>query len=691
MHLVWDKRIFPRAVRFWKRMMSNKHREEPGIDFLLAYNGLFWTLVSLAEAGWFLFFRRGLWTPPLLIAACAAIFSCAAFAPFLLPARWREKCSARLFVYPLLSLAVLASPLLTWRFHSWSVCGYGLLALVALLRALPKLKAIRRSQVFLLLILVPLISAYLFLLINQTDYANVFAPEQALLGKIRKDTYYASSIAYMIQNYGVPSTGLDGLMRLHYHTGSHTWLAMLGRIAGTPPLFSYPIGLFLILVPAQFFALILAGICAAKNRLKITDYFLVGLALVYVTDATGRPSHYISESFGASLTALLFIFPLMMDLLRKPKPSRLEDTLRIALAIALIYPLSALKISVAILLGASLAYALLRLYGLSLKTAACWILIAGVELFAFRIYNDPGQEAIVAPLKFFASHPRLLFLTSWLTPLLALAAAGLNLGLKNRSDLKAAFRAKTAMDLEIIILVAGLGAIPAILLWLSIAWAWAFFNVVQWMAYPVLFYHLSWQKIRAIKRKTPLLIAALILAAPLIYKSSIHTRSAFRFGYLEKSRQFLDELSAKNTKSPGPPPADLYGPELARLFQDYPGYKAYSLILEAAQGRAKNFAVFVPPENRQFWTIVKNCVAQPMFVPAVTGRMMLMGLTPEDLNCKLEYYGYPDYPREAHSHNLDDQVLCQRARARNISTVFILKDLDRKDQNRILDCETARP
>lgn len=666
--------------------MSKTSQHTPGFEFYMAYNALFWSMVSLVQAGLFLMVRKGLYTPRLLILACIFIFISAAFSPFLFPARFHQRFSSRLFVYPLISLAVLASPLLFWRFHSYAIYFYAILGIAGVFKGLPHLKKISIGQILFLVIFVPLLSAYFFIFINQADYANVFAPEQALLGKIRKDSYYATSIAHMLQNYGVSSTGLDGLVPHHYHYGSHMWFAMLGRLAGTPPLFSYAIGLFLILVPSQFYALILSGICVAKERIRILEYFLICLSLVYITDAIGRNTHYISESYNSAITALLFLFPLLMSQLRSSSRSCRENVFWILFMLAMLYPLTALKISVGILFSISLACVVVRVYGFNLKTIIYLLVLAGVESLAFKIYNDPGQPAIFAPLKFFASHPRLLFFTSWLVPVLAITASALDLEIKNLNDLKNAFRSKATIDIELLILVGVIGALPAFLLWLSIAWAWAFFNVVQWMAFPVLFYHLSWRRIESVKTKTPVLILALLIAIPVIYKSGVHTRNAFWFGYLKNARQFLAGLSSQNKQSPGAPPGDLYGAELARLFQKYPGYKAYSLIMEAAEGRTKNFAVFVPPENREFWTMLKNCVALPMFVPAVTGKMMLMGLSPVEFNCELEYYGYSNYPPDAHSHNTDDESLCRRARSKKIQTVFILNDLNQKNQNRILNC-----
>ena len=122
-----------------------------------------------------------------------------------------------------------------------------------------------------------------------------------------------------------------------------------------------------------------------------------------------------------------------------------------------------------------------------------------------------------------------------------------------------------------------------------------------------------------------------------------------------------------------------------------PRLPGYRLIMDAAQGRGKGFAVHVPASNEKFWRIVNNCEAQPMFVPAVTGKPMLYGLLPPEIKCDLLFYGYPDYGNDAFARDLDDAAICRHATEKGFDTVFVLKDLDQPARNQILDCASGTP
>jgi hypothetical protein len=108
--------------------------------------------------------------------------------------------------------------------------------------------------------------------------------------------------------------------------------------------------------------------------------------------------------------------------------------------------------------------------------------------------------------------------------------------------------------------------------------------------------------------------------------------------------------------------------------------------MEAGQGRGRSFAVYAPPSNRKFWTITRNCQAQSLFVPAVTGKPMLYGLLPPELKCELRFYGYQDYGPESFDREVGESELCRHARERGFDYVLVLQDLDQSGRNQVLDC-----
>jgi hypothetical protein len=84
-------------------------------------------------------------------------------------------------------------------------------------------------------------------------------------------------------------------------------------------------------------------------------------------------------------------------------------------------------------------------------------------------------------------------------------------------------------------------------------------------------------------------------------------------------------------------------------------------------------AVFVPPDDLAFWTIGRECRADPFFVPAILGVPMLKGLNPPALKCPREPdYGFAAY-HDSNSEILSDAQLCSRAAPWKLDTIFILE------------------
>ena len=653
--------------------------------------GLFVFAYALVQAGlifWFRGVQSGLYLPPRLLVLSISLIAATAFAPFLAPDRWRARIGPRFYIYPLVSLAVLAlayAAFLPGGLAPLLVYLYAALGLAGLARALPRLRPITRRHLA-LPVLAVVFGIYVFYYFNQWNYAGVFAPEYALLGRVRKDTYFATVIAHMIQNYGVSSTGLDGLVPLHYHVGSHAWFAGLGKIAGTMPLLTYPFIHPIVLIPAQLLALLFSIICAAGARRSTATYVAAALAMVFFTDALGRPSHYVSESYAAGLTALLFFWPLMLDLLRTPERGRLEDRARLVAALGAVFVISALKISAGMIWTTALGWMLLRQNRFRPRGLILAALAGGLMLRSLMMFSDPGQAAIFAPLKFFRHNSIPLLLTCWIIPGMFLAARAINEKLYCRAALTQAVKEQRTLGAEMIVLMAVVGALPATLLWLSIGWSWFFFNLTQWPAMSMLVAEWNFKLPEPAGRRR---FALGLAAAGLALYCAVGVwflSTGISTGYLHGTAEFAGRQPSASALWSGTPERP-YGTGLDQRLASVPGYQAYCLIMDAARGHGPGLAVHVPAFNVKFWNIVRNCTAEPMFEPAVTGVPMLYGLLPPGYkNCNLAFYGYPDYGADAFARDLDPVALCVQARSRGFNRVFELNDLDQLDRNQVIDC-----
>jgi hypothetical protein len=71
-------------------------------------------------------------------------------------------------------------------------------------------------------------------------FLNPLFVERIYVGGAHLDTLFHASISQMIETYGIPSTGLDGLPYLHYHFGSHWIFAQFSKLIHMDPINFYP-------------------------------------------------------------------------------------------------------------------------------------------------------------------------------------------------------------------------------------------------------------------------------------------------------------------------------------------------------------------------------------------------------------------------------------------------------------------
>lgn len=242
--------------------------------------------------------RSGLENPHLLIPSCILVVTAALLAPLLLPyrglmsdLRWRT------VAMPILTFAVLGSVVFALVTQSFLFIFYVAICLVGASRAIQLLRPEGLANFIFCIFTGGLIGLYLFCTVQSLNYAGLYSPEQALLGTLNHDTTFHSALAFMIQNYGVPSIGMDGIVPLKYHFGSHFWFAGLGRLAATEPLFSYGAGVPIVLAPMLITSLFLSGASVDQGQRPLAGYLLIGIALVLLSDNIGWQSYYISESY----------------------------------------------------------------------------------------------------------------------------------------------------------------------------------------------------------------------------------------------------------------------------------------------------------------------------------------------------------------------------------------------------------
>lgn len=82
-----------------------------------------------------------------------------------------------------------------------------------------------------------------------------------------------------------------------------------------------------------------------------------------------------------------------------------------------------------------------------------------------------------------------------------------------------------------------------------------------------------------------------------------------------------------------------------------------------------------------------HCVTRPFLVPLLTGVPALKGLSPDcPSRVYLFGYGFGDYGSAAVSSEVSERELCSHALSRGITRVLVLRSIEHRDRNAVLEC-----
>jgi hypothetical protein len=524
-----------------------------------------------------------------------------------------------------------------------------------------------------------------FLVINSRGYGSVLTPEQALTGILQMDTIFHASISNMLMNYGVSSTGIDGLVPIKYHVLSHIWLGCIRLWLGVPTLEAYAIGGQVIGVPMLLFSLSLAIHLFRRSGEGPVNGALMtlgSLLLLFVADLWGWTSYLVSESYFLAMILFLLTLPLLAEIADTERRRHLGLQLALLCVAGLLILLS--KISVGAVLACPVGFLLWRRTGWTPLGMLKLAVPLGLLLIVAVVVTSPGTGGVVEalqPFGFLREHPR----GAWPNIVANLLLLGTAWLVWQRGALRDRRCAEAAAMMAIASIV------PVLLINVPGGSNYYFVNVGTWMAIVFIYAYVGPSVERALPDpRAPVLVVAAILLIALATDEK--RKSAYRLGAM------LAELQARVRLVTGEGPAAetttrqrliaLLTPghqaryALASDMTRTPGARSRETLLGMGMAQAHRAAAFAPPDNRAFWSNAVECRADPLFVPAIIGAPMLKGLNP--LNCKREpYYGFADY-KDSYSEPLSDQQLCARAAPWKIDTVFILAS---PDSGRKLSCK----
>ena len=677
-------------------------------DIRWAAIAMFGTFVSIFIASEFSLLRLGLFTPSALVIGAVMLIAAAAFSPLLLPSRGVfARQEIRTLTYPLISLTVLASVLLAFYAGKYLLPLYPLLALAGMVKAARFAKYLTLKKWLITLITASATATYLFITVNNLGLAGVYTPEQGLLGLLNHDTRFHTAITHLIQNFGIPSLGVDGMLPVKYHFGSHYWFAAYGLLTGAEPLWSYAAIVPIAAVPALLLSLLFSSLALNKGRNPVMFHIAVGLALLYLSDWIGWKSYYISETYTFGLIGLLLLLPLFAYIAKDESRTKIP-LLILLISVAVIPALMSLKVSVGVLWGGGVGWLVIRQYGISrtsiLVGAFCMLALAlGLKMFAPStgdyVYTSGN---FIMPFYLLRVYPEASTLSSFVFPIsllfFSLTAAQLPLRkfIKVRADIL----------VEAIMVITIAGALPAFLGVPQDSAAWYFLNVGQWFALPVLLSRMSSADFLVMSPADFLVVrerlSGLSLARPIslliIFGFSAHLITSFTPALYKNAGDLIRAASQQGGDFLGGKTANqyfkeslktehvLFGHGFTKALQDSIGPRLIVGVNNATQLPANDFAVFIPPENKAFWDFQSDCRDKHNIQASLTGQPSLLGEPPVSYNCIRDAY-QTNYGTQRNSQQLNEADLCAHAATRYVKKILVVRDLYARNGINLLSCQ----
>lgn len=511
-------------------------------------------------------------------------------------------------------------------------------------------------------------SVYFFFTINALDVASIISPENVVSGLLRRDTLYHASIASMIREYGISSTGLDGLVLTPYYTLSHLWLGLMAKGVHLDTVTGYYLGHQLVLVPLMVFSLLRLTNALTSRGEDEADAVLNPIVPVFALILLSYfdfKSYLISETQALGLI-LISAGAVFLKQIAEQSAGRITHSKALFGALLAMLMVAA-KISTGFAFISGFTYLLLRTRKVTLFQSAYLLALAIAFLFFTKSYLVPDSHAQQTKLNFF--HFFIAYKTVAWANLFVICLGAAVCGLHwVRGNLRSLQEALLVMMLACLL--------PALVLQIDGGSAYYFLNTGAWIAIAVcsaFVIHLTSQikgifwassvalvallTIEAVKSHTVEAFTAKIdrLQTALYGTTLPQVVGPFDFGALEK-------IAAKVPEMP-----------LSRL----------AVTLNRTAGSQRDALVFISPEL--FRESPYACTDAPFFVPAFVGLPMLMAVPTLEKDCKTgPHYSFPSYTLpQAFNGPPTDIQLCEAAALRNFDRVIAVENVDRA---RAIDC-----
>ena len=668
---------------------------------VLALLAVFITLTSAIVLALSVWLRIGLSQPTELFALILFQLAATVTAPHLFVRLGMVRSASLLGLAP---ISVLFIPLLGFFLPYWilvstlaifAVAGFGL-----------AIRSLRFSVVGVISTLVCAVTFAVWIVLHYNADLDmpILAPELALTGTLKRDGYFHAALTHLIMHNGFPSTGVDGLKPLLlYHTAVHYWVAALAKVSGAAPLLAFPVVAQDLMVPLALFALGFAVAVSAQlsGRLKL-------IAVIIALSGYVGFEQFVQNSFQTTsmLFAMVFFFlafPTLYPILTTHS-SRRETWVAAGLTV-LFLPV---KVSLAVMWIMSLVYASVRRSALPPRSQLGLLALFGVVFIAlcllvrtatFLEWDNPAFH-------FFTHYDMGRYLFPLAVPFLLVAVSLIENRVTSWDKLTTLVLEGRLLVAEIAVVLSAAALVIAVIGVFPRSIPYYFILTVGWFAWPPLVITLmreiaavrpdsittakdTWLSALTVGPAQLAMIAVAVLGAltllmgltiakPLLdpfYRQ--RTALSYELGLPTVSRKGFDwdAIRARH----------VFPPELGKTIGQGLGQRFAQDVHRLAAGSVSKVAVFAPPDNAAFWSLVRPCEAKSLFIPAVTGLPMLLGMPPKSMTeCMpgMIWYSQRRQYGDAHTREMSRAELCAHARQRAIDAVIVLG----KEQSELIDC-----
>jgi len=678
------------------------------------------SFVSLCALGSFLLlilYRFGLETdltvPSLLISVLVSIV----YFPFLLPAKLLTKIESQPHLAPFLLLPAIFMPFLIYQAVGIGKFIFPMIAITAFIRSKSYSKYNEKSEYnndsinrIIYIYFIVFWSIYAF---GRSIFtSNVYYKELISEGMGPTDTLYHAAISNLFAFFNTPSLGVSGVDFYSYHAGVNLWIGAISSAIDSPNYITYSLSSLLVFIPLTIFMFISVPQCMHLDKEKklFSIELIIRMSVVITFLCLTKGYLFIHINNPLPLTLILITIPCIVYLIN-------DLNIEIKLFYTYVFILSLympvlvyFKMSIGYLYCALIFITFILSKHFSRRTAPFLLIFmcgAGALLFLTRMddflllfkdfeyllpYRDRGNWPYLSLFAFFTMF------------FLLLSAQGLPW--RQPSKFWHAVISGQAAVFSIILIVSVSAVLPTLLFDLG---GGSSENSLLFLD-ATFFITLSLTKFN---KWTPLLVTGCTQVSrhKLFHISGtllIGTLSVFLFGkYLQTPYELIkEEIKARpemlrvetmpqstatflkaSILSSGVSTRDLFEEISAATLMGHYGQQLFKTAEAQTREYRGKLAVYVPRSNANYWNWTKNipCRIESYYWQALHGLPVFFSITGRCQYEATKFYQRPDIWPE--NGDVESTTLCQLAKSRGLSGVYVFNDAQSMDRNQILWCK----